>query len=284
MANASTLAASLAPNQWYAPGTWAGQTSMPTAPPGGPGYSGPTGADGPIKPPGSVPTGPPDGGMHPNTAATGGGQTPRYPAGNGPDPSNPYGWPDAYSGGDWSSNDVPNAGSGNPGSTPPPAAPPASTNPTPTTPPAGTANPLTLGGGWDQFAKESGTQQYWLQEAFKQGISGEAAVQFANSHGAPGIAYYSDRNMYGLPNGYYVAPSETGAMDLIQRVSEGTPGRQYGGMKGLYPYKTATPANLADPTNPPTPDPANAPDPNTQGYTSARSTLDKLIASLTGNA
>lgn len=230
-----------------------------------PTYNGPTGSDGPKKDPSQITTAPSNGQARPNTAGPGGPGDPGWPY-YGTDPTLPV-----------------------PAPTPPSTTAPAPTTPT-TTPPAsttgGSSSPIALGGGWDQFATTAGTQQYWLQEAFKQGISGEAAVQFANQHGAPGIAYYADRNMYGLPNGYYVAPSDTGAMDLIQRVPDGTPGRTYGGMQGLYPYKTATssPTDPSNPVTPTTPDPTttNAVDPTTQGYTAARSALEKLVSSLTG--
>lgn len=87
-----------------------------------------------------------------------------------------------------------------------------------------------MGGGWADYAKPGSAQQA-LYDAFNSGLTGEDAVQYAAKNGAPGIAYYADKNQYGLPNGYYVAPnpSDSSKLDLIQRASGG------GGLASLSP-------------------------------------------------
>jgi hypothetical protein len=81
-----------------------------------------------------------------------------------------------------------------------------------------------------------------LKAAFDKGLTGEAAIQDAGVG-----AYYPDRGMYGL-EGSYIAPTSTGALDLIQRVAAGTPGRTYGGMRAVSPYASPTPTTPTTPT------------------------------------
>ena len=88
------------------------------------------------------------------------------------------------------------------------------------------------GGGWDN---PRGTAA-GLQKAFERGLTGQAAVDWANANGYPGIAYYPDKNTYGLPDGQYVAPNPTNAntFDLIQRQAGDT-----GGGSGPAPNSSA---------------------------------------------
>ena len=97
------------------------------------------------------------------------------------------------------------------------------TSTTQTTPGSTGGTPFpNAGGGWNQFATSPGTPQYALQQAFAQGLTGQAAVDAANSSlglQPPNSISYGSDGTYGLPNGYYVAPNaaNNGALDLISR-------------------------------------------------------------------
>lgn len=90
-----------------------------------------------------------------------------------------------------------------------------------------------LGGGWNQFS-QPGTPQGALQQAFQQGLSGQQAVDAANSSlglQPPNSISANSDGSYGLPNGFYVAPNAQngGSLDLIQRSGGGSSG---GGLNG----------------------------------------------------
>jgi hypothetical protein len=87
--------------------------------------------------------------------------------------------------------------------------------------PGSTAN--WQGGGWENPRGSA----IGLQKAFQLGLKGQAAVDWATANGYPGIAFYADKNQYGLPDGQYIAPnpSNPNTFDLIQRTgTEGGPG------------------------------------------------------------
>lgn len=89
-----------------------------------------------------------------------------------------------------------------------------------------------MGGGWDQSSP--GTPQGALQQAFAQGLSGQQAVDAANSSlglQPPNSISASPDGSYGLPNGFYVAPNAQngGQLDLISR---GGSGGSSGGLNG----------------------------------------------------
>jgi len=73
-------------------------------------------------------------------------------------------------------------------------------------------------GGWNDPNVITPTAKV-LAQAFQQGLTGQAAVDWASSHGAPGISYDAQRNNFGLPDGAYVAPNPTNpqTFDLISR-------------------------------------------------------------------
>lgn len=107
------------------------------------------------------------------------------------------------------------------------------------------------GGGWNQFATSPGTPQYALQQAFSQGLTGQAAVDAANSSlglQPPNSISYGADGSYGLPNGFYVAPNAQngGALDLIQRGGGGgggsssAGGNQFGGGFSFDPNSTSS--------------------------------------------
>lgn len=119
-------------------------------------------------------------------------------------------------------------------------------------------------GGWNDFATEPGTPQYELAKLLSGGTTGQAAVDILNQNTSTrGISYYPDKNLYGLPNGYYIAPnpSNPSALDLISRGGGETsttgvkpnpsgassgPAEQnpYGTVLGVNPYPAAFAAAL----------------------------------------
>ena len=89
-----------------------------------------------------------------------------------------------------------------------------------------------MGGGWNQAS--AGTPQGALAQAFSQGLSGQQAVDAANSSlglQPPNSISANSDGSYGLPNGFYVAPNAQngGSLDLIQRSGGGSSG---GGLNG----------------------------------------------------
>lgn len=90
------------------------------------------------------------------------------------------------------------------------------------------------GGGWDQFATQSGTPQNALQQAFAQGLTGQAAVDAANQslglQPPNSISFNGGDGSYGLPNGFYVAPNaqKGGQLDQISRGGGGGGGGAVG--------------------------------------------------------
>ena len=86
--------------------------------------------------------------------------------------------------------------------------------------------PGNYGGGW---TNATGTA-VGLQKAFEQGLTGQAAVDWANANGYAGIEYYASSGQYGLPDGQYVAPNaQNGQLDLIQKSGSG---------QGAFSYPT----------------------------------------------
>ena len=95
----------------------------------------------------------------------------------------------------------------------------------PITPGPSGVSSVTFGGGWQQFATEPGTVQYALMEGLLSGLSGQALVDQLNQNPATaGVAYYASTNTYGLPDGFYVAPTPGNptSLDLIQRSTGAT--------------------------------------------------------------
>jgi hypothetical protein len=73
-------------------------------------------------------------------------------------------------------------------------------------------------GGWNDPTVQTPSSNV-LAQAFQQGLTGQAAVDWATQHGAPGISYDASRGQFGLPDGAYVAPNpgNPGTFDLIKR-------------------------------------------------------------------
>ncbi len=186
----------------------------------------------------------------------------------------------AFSGPADPAKDVPGAGY-NPVA-PAVANPAAAATPPPAAATTPAASKVKYGGGWGGATGQAAM----LKAAFDKGLTGEAAVQ------AAGVgAYYPGSGQYGL-EGSYISPESDGALSLIQRVAEGTPGRQYGGMQGSGYNTGYTPvAPSATPATVPTIDPttglpagtvsSTSGNPATQGYSDA---INALIAKLAPGA
>jgi hypothetical protein len=137
--------------------------------------------------------------------------------------------PDPTMGGDWWTANAPPPLPGftpNPGkgTVVPPGSPPLDPN-QPVPAQYLTGGTSWQGGGW---TNPRGTAA-GLAKAFAMGLRGQAAVDWTNANGYPGIAFYADKNQYGLPDGQYIAPnpSNPNTFDLIQRT--GTEGGSSGG-------------------------------------------------------
>lgn len=97
---------------------------------------------------------------------------------------------------------------------------------------AATAN---YGGGWGSNWEDPSAQA--LQQAFNQGLTGQAAVDWVNANTPYGgqIAYYGDTGTYGAPSWYAAPNGPGGPLDLINRGGGGASGGGFGGGGGFNP-------------------------------------------------